>query len=145
LRLRRASATEEQHERYQSELLPQVALTLGLPRATVSSLVELDRRWSAEEEIVTRDAAAGDRSVAEARMELSNAYSRARVRILGGVEAANRYEAAMAGAHNGTLSLLSPPAPDPTDPFTVITGDFGAPGSGLKDRNRYDALFADVR
>jgi hypothetical protein len=145
LRLRPPSAAADQHERYQSELLPQVALTLGLRQATVSSLVELDRRWAAADDGLTRGAPAGEGSVAEARMELRNAYSRARVRILGGIGPANRYEEAMAAAHNGTLSVLSPSSPDPADPFTVSAGDFGAPGSGLRESNRYDSLFSDVR
>jgi hypothetical protein len=135
----------EEHLRYQTELVPQVAMVLKLPAATTAALVELDRRLAVEQEKLRPPGTSLEPApVTQGFVELQTAYEHAKVRVLGGAEAANRFEKALSAAYNGTLSVL-PEAPtkvDPGDPFTIVLGD---PGYRHDAANRYDPIFAAVR
>jgi hypothetical protein len=139
-RLRPLTARWEEHVRYESELLPQVAAVLGLPPATAAALAELDRRAAVE----------GDRIrppevVRPAFAELEAARRRAKRRVLGDLDAVNRFETALSAAYNGTLTVLPPPVREDLDSrFDIVSGDYGVIDPATPPTNRYDALFADV-
>jgi hypothetical protein len=124
-----------------------VAAVLGLSPATTAALAELERRRAVEQErLQPADAGRETPSVSAAFVDLENAYSGAKRRVLGGMERINRFEEAMSAAYNDTLSVLPGPlpAPDPDGKFTIHLLEPGLKGSGPDHRNRYDPLFDDV-
>jgi hypothetical protein len=147
-RLRPPTPETEYHRRYRTELLPEVAAVLKLPPATTAALMELDQRLAVEEDSLRpTDPAMELDSVAREFGELLAAYQRAKLRVLGGVDAANRFEAALRAARHGPLRVSPPPPPtsDPDDKFTVVDVREYEHSIAADDTNKYDAAFASVK